>query len=135
MNFVKEGFIVWTPLTKCTVVSLQNTLERRLISAWSGSLLIFIWKTKPVEFKPVIYYDAQTSNTKYLQNLQVEEKKLFSSEEPSSRMGEHWYTSQSFLVKGKGQLYKKSEPCEFENYESLDEKGMSRNVLQQLVNI
>lgn len=60
--FFKEDFIVWTPLPKCIAVSSQNTLERRLTSARSSSLLIFIWKIKLAVFKSVIYYDAQTSN-------------------------------------------------------------------------
>lgn len=58
---------------------------------------------------------------------------MLSSQRPLSNMGENSGIPHKFFWwKGKGQLYKR-EPCE--NYESLDEKDTSRNILQQLVNI
>lgn len=81
----------------------------------------------------VIYYDAQTSIIKYLQNLPVAVQKLFSSERPLFNMGMHCGRSHKVFW-WKEKLYK-SELYEFENYESLDEKDTSRNVWQQLVNI
>lgn len=63
------------------------------------------------------------------------QRKNFTPERPLSNMGEHSGRSHKvFWQKGKASYYR-SEPCEFENYESIDEKGMSRNVWQQLVNI
>lgn len=76
----------------------------------------------------LIYYEAQTSNIKYLQNLWVVENFFFSSERLLSNMGEHCGRSHKvFWWKEKASYYKR-EPCEFENDESLDDKGMSRNV-------
>lgn len=53
---------------------------------------------------------------------------FFSSERLLSNMGEHCGRSHKvFWWKEKASYYKR-EPCEFENDESLDDKGMSRNV-------
>lgn len=81
-------------------------------------------------FISVIYSDAQASNIKYLQNLQVAEKNLFSCERHLSNTGEHPGRYQFYGERKRPALQKWI--CEFENYESLDKKDMRRNVPQQL---